>query len=545
MASGGHVALRVGDLVYHHQQGDDEVFHLVRHEWAEFAFIYGTLQNRPIHLASLDASREVSARVRDHLTGAHLLQQRRLSGAEGRRLDRELAEALTGARPGVAVRGAGLLDPASPGDPHAVALREAVSARYGPDYLAERIADVEEALAALPAEALAQRRHPLAEREALLALQAARGLAEGTVGAPAPAPLAAAARASLAAFGENQREVALLLLRSPRPDLGRALFLAAARYQAVQRSLAQGHAIYLDPFPDRVARLDARAARQRADELRALAAEETRLYREEQARLLDGAPLSERGYNRLETLAARAREYARGAAGEPTRQTTLAMVPGRSREVAPLRRVPGSRGLVAAAQEAERAALHALQERYPYDLILRNCVTELVGDINRSLGDEAAVRDALGGYLAPGARLGFIPFVAFDQVVAALRIRAVERLPSYRERRLEALQAEARSPLLLALREENTLTTTVYEPRDRDGSFLLFTDQRRLARPLFGLLNVGWALADTSLGLLTAPFDRGRRLVRGGKGMLFSAPELVFQNIRKGSFDAATLAPDP
>jgi hypothetical protein len=34
---------------------------------------------------------------------------------------------------------------------------------------------------------------------------------------------------------------------------------------------------------------------------------------------------------------------------------------------------------------------------------------------------------------------------------------------------------------------------------------------------------------------------RGDRLVRAGKGVLFSTPELVFVNIRKGSFDAATL----
>jgi hypothetical protein len=40
---------------------------------------------------------------------------------------------------------------------------------------------------------------------------------------------------------------------------------------------------------------------------------------------------------------------------------------------------------------------------------------------------------------------------------------------------------------------------------------------------------------------MTAPFDRGARVVRAGKGALFSAPELVFVSIRKGSFDAATL----
>ena len=92
-------------------------------------------------------------------------------------------------------------------------------------------------------------------------------------------------------------------------------------------------------------------------------------------------------------------------------------------------------------------------------------------------------------------------------------------------------------------RESNRLTSTVYRWRDRDTSFLLFTDDVFWPRPLFGALNLGWALGDATLGVFTAPFDRGRRVVRGAWGALYSFPELVFQNVRKGSFDAGTLPP--
>jgi hypothetical protein len=42
---------------------------------------------------------------------------------------------------------------------------------------------------------------------------------------------------------------------------------------------------------------------------------------------------------------------------------------------------------------------------------------------------------------------------------------------------------------------------------------------------------------------VTAPFDDGRRLRAGFHGAFFSLPELVFANVRKGSFDAVEESP--
>jgi hypothetical protein len=91
------------------------------------------------------------------------------------------------------------------------------------------------------------------------------------------------------------------------------------------------------------------------------------------------------------------------------------------------------------------------------------------------------------------------------------------------------------------LREVNSLTSRIYERRDRDGSFLLFSDDVLWPRPLYGAVNLAWALADGSVGVLAAPLDRGRRVRRAAVGAAFSFPELVFMNVRKGSFDAASL----
>ena len=62
------------------------------------------------------------------------------------------------------------------------------------------------------------------------------------------------------------------------------------------------------------------------------------------------------------------------------------------------------------------------------------------------------------------------------------------------------------------------------------------TDDVVLLRPLHGVLNLCYSLTAALGGLLTAPFDGGDRVQAGLHGAFYSLPELVFGNIRKGSF---------
>ena len=54
---------------------------------------------------------------------------------------------------------------------------------------------------------------------------------------------------------------------------------------------------------------------------------------------------------------------------------------------------------------------------------------------------------------------------------------------------------------------------------------------------LRGAVNLGYGLGQGLAGVFTAPFDGGRRFRSGFYGAFFSLPELVFANVRKGSFD--------
>jgi len=95
--------------------------------------------------------------------------------------------------------------------------------------------------------------------------------------------------------------------------------------------------------------------------------------------------------------------------------------------------------------------------------------------------------------------------------------------------------------LWIQMRESNTLTGTIYRPRNEDGVFLFFTDQSLWTRPLLGAVNFSVAIGTMALGIATVPVDQGRLLEASARGALFSLPEIALWNIRKGSFNEATL----
>lgn len=58
-SSGGHTALRLGDMVYHFQLFPDGFFRIVRDRWSYFRYIYNDLENRTLNLAHISVSANV------------------------------------------------------------------------------------------------------------------------------------------------------------------------------------------------------------------------------------------------------------------------------------------------------------------------------------------------------------------------------------------------------------------------------------------------------------------------------------------------------
>ena len=169
---------------------------------------------------------------------------------------------------------------------------------------------------------------------------------------------------------------------------------------------------------------------------------------------------------------------------------------------------------LAAAIAVEKEYAKAISTLYEYDLLRRNCVTEIFAFINKSLkrhsaakiksgqigasSDSESVRNEslqrLGGYVDATRGLNFIPAISAAEVDACYTVTAKREQPSYRSARLAEMKKHE-SSLLVFLRESNTLTSTIYHRSPDDSPFLFFTDDTVILRPVFGVFNLWPVLA--------------------------------------------------
>jgi hypothetical protein len=541
-SSGGHLALRVRDTVYHVQQSPGGLFELNRDEWETFRHLYAGLQNRTLAVAELDVSAEDVERVETRLAKAYVAQRAELARRERLALDVAWIDTWRTGTPLPPLAGAGLLAPGAAPDPHAEALRARVRGVHGEGFLAGAIERVDATLAAFEPGAgdLESLREALLLREALVALDEGWALAEGAVlpeGGPLAEPLSDAERRGALHFAEVQQQAVLELLASGRPDRARPLLLAIARHQALARSAQSGRLVLLDAYAG-LDELPPERERMRPATAAKLAAELAPLLRDGRPKVLAASDFDEVRYNLLELGAGVFREFEDGARGEPVRRLPRRAIPAAARSVA-FTPVRTDLAQLVSAHDAAKRAYAAQEERllalYRYGVLRRNCVTELARLLNDAFPAGDAAR-ALGAELEPGAGLSFIPFAFFDEATDRLRIERVEPVASHRERELARLLRE-QPGLLRRFAEATTLGSSVYTPRLRDSTFLFFTDDVLLRRPLLGLANLGWAAGSSLPGLVAAPFDGAARLRAAGAGVWYSLPELLFFNIRKGSFE--------
>jgi hypothetical protein len=545
MASGGHAALVADETVYHLQNADDGILLLVREGWSAFHLVYAELENRPLEVARLDVAPEVTERVQRAFARLYVEQELELARRESLRDDVNWLEAFAAQRPAPPLRGAGLLAPEASGDTAALRLRDSVLSASGCESLTQASDEVERRISELTQAGAPTRleslRDALLLREALRAIDRAYGLDPRAL-AQLPAayddPVSLEERSGLEALSARLAAAVSELVRSARPDRGYALLLAQARYLAAQRSLATNHLTLLDAFAD--AERSHSVADDAGDPVRTKRlAQAGELLRMGRARVLASARVDEADWNLLEEAASIASRDGRADAGGPLSELGLRKLPARGRAIDS----PRLAGDLAPALVAARARLReqdeTLKRRWSYDIVRRNCITELARTTDGAFGSPEEVASALGASAsAQGEPFGFVPLVFFDRVRERLRVERVDSLPSRRETELARVLLESPG-VVTRLRESSVYTSSIYRPRLRDSAFLLFTDDVFWRRPAYGAVNLVYALGYTGYGLVAAPFDRGARAEAGLAGMMWSVPELAFVNVRKGSFDWA------
>lgn len=549
-AAGGHYGLKLGEYIYHYQFFANGEFLLVRDNWQKFILIYAELSNRSIHVAKVPVNEtsfeKVEQQLAQTLIGQNLdLQQRkRLSATQ------HLLEHLKSGGEQLSVPAVGLF--ACRGEAvvggELSLLKQAIVADLGEGILSRELRKIQEKINLHEREPITARwgeelQNMLQKRAALESIASSLAVDENAVIPPLPKelPFGEETRIALQRYQMAIYQTILRLVTSSRPGDGAALLLQLARYQVLTVSLKRGRVHTLDPFPADVQTITLSEQILGSDALQNL----YRVQLLDQQNLLEQLVTSnhpELVMNRLEEVRGRMSELVKVFQGErQIRYSREKMVPEISGMV---NYRPQAEYSPEDLERAERSISHKLEltnrliaASYRYNLLSRNCVTEMNRQVNETFSSRHESEQQLGGWISPGEQFSFSPFMFHTLVANNYHLKAKEEIPS---RRLKLLEGQQIDSLLAWLRESNAMTSTVYDRRQRDTAFLMFTDSNWALRPLFGLINACYGTLYALTGVATLPFDKGERIEQGALGIFYSLPELFYLNIRKGTY----LAPD-
>ncbi len=551
-SAGGHAAIRIGETIHHLQHRGDGLIQNRRDPRVRFESAYRGRGNRAIDVLTLDVTPDERRALSDRLRRRAIARDLELDGLERREETlRWLEAAIDSGTAAIAVPGLGLYEPAAagrsecgPGVRLDLSRGEVGSARRSAR------SDRDRALAGLarpnPGEETAAAYQRLLEatqlHAALRVIDDCRSLRPDRLRVMGDAPpLDDEARATLLRMRDALASDLTRLIASERADRGLALLLAWGRLEAAEATLAEGRWIVVDAFAERadapfepLAFPEAWQDR-RASELHARA----RIARRAVVGWEDADGTVERALDGLERIAHdlhHAERNSRHDRGQPLGALEASRALERPGAVVALAWPArfAMRDLEVARDhllERTATARRALQRELGYDLIRRNCVTELL-----------AALDDVG--IAPGvldAPAGFAPVGAHAWLARNARITSTREDSSARRSAIEsALRTDETSSVALVLRESNTLSGRFYRPHAEDSSFLFFAaDAPVPLRPFAGLANFVWGTGSSLAGLFSAPLDGGRLLGRGLRGVVMSVPELFFITIRKGSYATA------
>ncbi|WP_374087859.1 hypothetical protein [Methylomicrobium lacus] len=598
-SSGGHAAIQFADDIYHYQHVDSGLIRLFRQEKADFHFLYRYLQNRPLHLSRIEVGEDTLDLLKDQFKWQFLTQERQFKLLDDLHRDRifirHLLHRLT-AEPAwldtdaalvLRLKGVGLFYPEPGHQPQYTdnelarqqslgiqSLRRKIEQRHGTGFLQSRRAQVEAQIKALaPSRWPALNTNSSAEKfpaslysfsesyaDSLTALFALKALLDARplqsaalVLTHQPAfKISEAERRSLRQLRDDLETGLIKAIASNRPDWGYAALVNLARYLALESSLQSGYWAFIDDFAETGEWLSPDQYLDHQAQLRILIRDAGASWQKIRQSAASRPRLGEAEYSQIEMAANRYNELLKSEQPRDFRYQGQQALPSKSIgfPAGPLPNLTKAQLTTAlsALDRLEHSLFETLKQSHRYDLITRNCVTELFRTIDQAMsaplraGDKSAIPEALtikesekrlGGYVP--IPYHFIPFVSYQAVQNRYRVLESRDLDSYRSIELAKLKTR-QNELLTALRESNIVSSSLYQYNPDDALFVFFTDDNLLLRPLFGAVNTAAGIGQSVYGLFSWPLDSGKNLRSGATGILMSLPEIFFFNMRKGSY---------
>ena len=601
-SSGGHSAIQFGDEIYHFQHHDSGLIRLLRQDKPEFHFLYRFLQNRRIHLSHVEVSEETFDMLREYFKLQFLAQDQQFKQLNDLHKNRVLLRRLLYKQSYddtyldadfsavLRLNGVGLfyaeqelnnqtrdwhirkISSVQSRSANIIEmLRKKIEQNYGQDYLGHRREQITTLIKALTPGHWSASKPILSKDNFPSAINSfADSYADYLTGIIAikvlmeerplrtdafyvtDEPVTPEERKVLAKLSDQQSLSLLKSVNSGRPDWGYALLINMARLVAVDLSIQLGRWVFIDDFAMDSEWVSADQFAQHAEQMQIQINDALANLIQTRKALLNPGGLSETNYSNLEMSANRYFELLKGGQKKAVRFIGEKALPTKSISlpdwIAPELTRQQLQSALSELDNYESKLFQELVEHYRYDLITRNCVTELFRTIDQAmlppnkadLGPSKQVEllvkestERLGGNIS--ASYNFIPFLSFQSVQEHYKVTASAMLNSYRSQQLEKLYAR-NNGLMSVLRESNTFTSTLYAYNPDDAFFVFFTDDSPVLRPIFGLFNTTAGFGQSVFGLLSWPFDSGKNLTSGATGVLMSLPELLFFNMRKGSY---------
>ncbi|HTF35665.1 MAG TPA: hypothetical protein VK714_18415, partial [Myxococcota bacterium] len=487
-SSGGHVAIRFGNEVYHYQHQKPGVLRLYRDGDQSFFHLYSALLNRNIRGVRVGVSDKTYRILRDGFEEQRQIQEayfdRVASAVEDAALLehflRERSARRVGARDdglsGLSLPAAGFFLPdggdpitPAPASPVLDTLRTRVAQTRGPRFLPGREAELTGSLAALEPEgpdagsgSVSEEVPPPASygfarryRDGLVSLRALQVLERAVplraeslrTGEGPDWTLSQEERERLARFAADLEQRLGELVASNRPDFGFPLLVGMARLEALHASVQAGHLFLLDALSDEDPQLPRAVLARNTPLLPTLDAENRAAFLAARGALFDGSAFEEVRLADLESTGNRLLELEEGARGaRDVRLHPGRLIPARPAKRTDLPEIVAAdavlRDALGRAAKGKLALEQELLQVFGYDLITRNCVTEVFRTIDRSLAGKEADGSPdrrLGSHVGAGFNLNFIPFVSATSVEARWHVVDRYELPSRRRGLLRAL----------------------------------------------------------------------------------------------------------
>lgn len=552
-SSGGHSAIRLGKIVYHFQYFPDKIFHIIREPWEDFRYTYGIQENRTIYVRKIELSKNDFIFFLNRLNEIYLYQKKELDNLEKLEDDVKILESILKGDETVYLKGVGYFSKNQKNTQSYKSLNTKIAIRLGNNFILKKMIslrkkinefeiptnkelDIDTSKRNYPATVSHYSTEYIESLSFLKSLEILHeeldlkkdGYFEFTSNSISERIFD---RLSLS-INEKENDI-IQLLQSKEEMNGYSLLVSISRYLVIRKSLEERKLFFLNSFGKNHSLVVGEALENKTF-LEGIEKQITKKMKNLLLEIENSNGLSEKSYTELEDLINRKKEISDGiSAKKAIRVNHEIMLPSKEESVYIYKKenskLDYKKIYEVYLQNRDKYQL-SLQRKYPFNLFTRNCTTEIFRTLN-SIMDNDPVR--LGEIIQDKDLFVFVPVYAYYSVGEKYKVTGEEVVPSLRTL---IMSENEKKNFLRKIKEISTLSSEYYRFNQEDSIFIFFTDDEIALRPIFGFVNLMAGIGELGYGALISPFDRGERVVKGLQGIFFSGPELIFFNIRKGTF---------